>query len=98
MKFFTDTQGQLCLEWTHWPGQEGMHKRAWIQRRQPRGSKDWAGAPEGRYVIVASLSPDARPLQGPDFPVFSDLSDKEVLMGIANAITGVVGCDLPEGV
>ena len=98
MRFFRDGKDQLCLEWSHWPGDEQFNKRAWIQYRQPLSQKDWANSPEGRYVIVASLTESGNPLQGPDFPVFSTLSDKEILIGVANAFTEVTGVGLPDGV
>jgi len=92
MRFFRDSLGQLALEWLHFPGNgEGMNKRAWVQRREPGSEDEWAGSPQGRYVLVASLTASGRPLQGPDFPVFTDKTDEQVLMDVATAMMTATG-------
>ena len=91
MRFFRDTRDQLVLEWSHAPGNgKGMNKRAWIQRRTLGSDEDWAGS--GRYVIVASLTADEKPLQGPDFPVYHpNKTDTQVLMDVATAMMAATG-------
>ena len=92
MRFFRDTRGQLALEWSHFPGHsDGMNKRAWVQYREPESEDDWAGSPLGRYVLVASLTASGNPLQGPDFPVFTDKTDEQVLMDVATGMMAATG-------
>ena len=92
MRFFRDSLGQLALEWSHFPGHgEGMNKRAWVQHREPGSEDDWAGSPQGRYVLLVSLTGTGRPLQGPDFPVFTDKTDEQVLMDVATAMMAATG-------
>ena len=89
---FRDSLGQLALEWSHFPGNgEGMNKRAWVQHREPGSEDDWAGPTQGRYVLVVSLTASGRPLQGPNFPVFSDKTDEQVPMDMATAMMTATG-------
>ena len=92
MRFLRDGRGQLALEWSHFPGNgKGMNKRAWVQHRVPKSKDDWARSPKGRYVLVASLTATGSPLQGPDFPVFTDKPDEQVLMDVATAMMAATG-------
>lgn len=89
----TDGKGQLYIEWRQ-AAVPGGYKRAWIQRKTDT-SKDWAGT--GRYVNVVRVE---GPGEGPagnatDFPVFSDLPDRQILEAFVAAICAVTGCRLP---
>ena len=88
-----DTKDQPYVEWEQAPG---GFKRAWIQRKADP-AKDWAGAPDGRYLNVVRIE---RLGSGPagnatDFPIFSSLPDEQILLSFVYAVTSVTGCRLP---
>ena len=88
-----DTKGQPFIEWEQAPG---GYKRAWIQRKIDP-DKDWAGTPEGRYLNVVRIE---RLGAGPagnatDFPIFSTLSDAQILEAFVAAVSAITGCRLP---
>jgi|GEM_PF-1749945 len=87
-----DTKGQPFIEWE----QAGGYKRAWIQRRTDP-DKDWASTPEGRYLNVVRIE---QPGSGPagnatDFPIFSPLSDEQILEAFVSTVSAITGCRLP---
>lgn len=88
-----DTRGQAFIEWEQAPG---GYKRAWIQRKTDP-DKDWASAPEGRYLNVVRIE---RLGAGPagnatDFPIFSPLPDEQILEAFVAAVSAITGCQLP---
>ena len=87
-----DSKGQLFIEWKQ---AEGGFKRAWIQRK-PGTDKDWANARDGRYLNVVRVE---RSGAGPagnatDFPIFSELSDEQILVAFVTAVSAITGCAL----
>jgi hypothetical protein len=90
MHFGTDGKGQLYVEWD--VGAGGL-KRAWIQRRE--GDKDWANVE--RYLNVVRIDRlDSGPAgNATDFPIYSSLSDKQVLRNFVIAVASVTALDLP---
>lgn len=88
-----DTSGQPFIEWEQAPG---GYKRAWIQRKTDP-DKDWAGALESRYLNVVRIE---RLGGGPagnatDFPIFSPLSDEQILEAFVSTVSAITGCRLP---
>ena len=88
-----DTKGQPFLEWEQAPG---GYKRAWIQRKTDP-EKDWAGTPDGRYLNVVRIErrgggPAGNPT---DFPIFSPLSDEQILEAFVSVVSAITGCSLP---
>ena len=88
-----DTKGQPYIEWEQAPG---GYKRAWIQRKTDP-EKDWAMARHGRYLNVVRVeAPGAGPAgNATDFPIFSDLSDEQILEAFVSAVCAITGCRLP---
>ena len=87
-----DTNGQPYIEWEQ---ASGCFKRAWIQRKT-NPEKDWAKTPDGRYLNVVSIkrlcgSPAANAI---DFPIFSDLSDGQILGAFVASVSAITGCRL----
>ena len=76
------------VEWTHRDTGD-MTKRAWVEHREMGSADDWAAAPEGRYLVVASLV-DGEPKASCDFPVFSTSEDDLVLREFLHAVSPVV--------
>ena len=76
------------VEWAHRDTGD-MTKRAWVEHRETGGADDWAAAPEGRYLVVASLI-DGEPKASCDFPVFSTSEDELVLREFLHAVSPVV--------
>ncbi len=92
MQIQRDSKDQTFIEWQQ--GASGF-KRAWIQRR-PGTDKDWAGSKDGRYLNVVRVE---RPGAGPagnatDFPIFSDLSDEQILVAFVTSVSAITGCTL----
>ena len=86
-----DTKGQPFIEWEQAPG---GFKRAWIQHKS-EAEKDWAGT--GRYLNVVRIErlgggPAGNPT---DFPIFTTLSDEQILEAFVAAISAITGCRLP---
>lgn len=87
-----DTKNQPYIEWEQAP--TGF-KRAWIQRKTDP-EKDWANTPSGRYLNVVRID---RRGGGPagnatDFPIFSDLSDEQILYAFVLSVSSITGCRL----
>ena len=76
------------VEWAHRDTGD-MTKRAWVEHRETGGTDDWAVAPEGRYLVVASLV-DGEPKSSCDFPVFITSEDELVLREFLHAVSPVV--------
>lgn len=93
MEIKHDTKNQPYIEWEQAPG---GYKRAWIQRKTDP-DKDWAGAIEGRYLNVVRVEElGAGPAgNATDFPIFSDLSDEQILKAFVYAVSTITGCYLP---
>lgn len=88
-----DQKGQPYIEWEQAPG---GYKRAWIQRKTD-ASKDWAQAPDGRYLNVVRVEGPGRGPggQATDFPIFSDYSDEQILIAFVHSVAAITGCKLP---
>ena len=88
MKFGSDGKGQPFIEWE--VGAGGF-KRAWIQRRDPE--KNWANTPGGRYLNVVRVTDyDTGPAgNATDFPIFSPLSDKQILLAFVTSVCAITG-------
>ena len=88
MNIQEDTKGQLYIEWRQ---SQEVYKRAWVQLRT--GDKDWAGS--GRYLNVVRCETPGRPGGNPtDFPIYNDLSDKQILLSFVYATSAITGCTL----
>jgi hypothetical protein len=99
MRYFHDTNDSLCVEWEQSPGL-GISRRAWVQHRQPDDQeKNWARVPDGRYLNVGRLN-DAGNLGGipADFPIFSALSDHQILTAFVHSVSAITGTQLPDDI
>lgn len=90
MKIQRDSRDQPYIEWAQ--GSNGF-KRAWVQDRSGT-DKDWANS--GRYINVVRIE---RLGAGPagnatDFPVFSPLSDEQLLVAFVTGVSAITGCAL----
>lgn len=87
-----DSNGSAFIQWQTAPN-TGGYKRAWIQHRQ--GDKDWAGT--RRYLnVVRTDGAEAGPSgNATDFPIFSELSDEQILEAFVAAVCSITGCPLP---
>lgn len=97
MDFFRDTNGSLCVEWEQAPGL-GISRRAWVQHRSADDlEKNWARVPDGRYLNVGRLNDEGN-LGGipADFPIFSRLSDRQVLVAFVYSVSAITGTELPD--
>ena len=83
-----DSNRLKYVEWTHRDSGD-MTKRAWVEHRETGGADDWAKAPEGRYLVIASLV-EGEPGASCDFPVFSTSEDELVLREFLHAVSPVV--------
>jgi hypothetical protein len=93
IEIMTDTKGQPYIEWPQAEHPAG-YKRPWIQHKT-NPDKDWART--GRYLNVVRID-RRKPGSGgnpTDFPVFSDLPDKQVLEAFVAAVCVTTGCKLP---
>lgn len=88
-----DTKNQPFIEWEQAPG---GFKRAWIQRKTDP-DKDWASAPDGRYLNVVRIDKLGGGPKGnaTDFPVFSDLTDEQILEAFVASVSAITGCRIP---
>ena len=86
-----DTKGQMFIEWEQAPG---GYKRAWVQHKS-KSEKDWAGT--GRYLNVVRIEKlGGGPAGNPtDFPIFTTLSDEQILEAFVAAVSAITGCHLP---
>ena len=93
MNIQRDTKGQPFIEWEQAPG---GYKRAWIQRKAG-SDKDWANTPQGRYLNVVRIEQlGAGPAgNATDFPIFSNLSDEQILEAFVASVSAITGCRLP---
>lgn len=92
MKIQRDTKGQPYIEWEQAPG---GFKRAWIQRKTDP-DKDWANALDGRYLNVVRIEHQGGGPAGnaTDFPIFSNLSDEQILEAFVASVSAITGCKL----
>lgn len=90
MNVLTDSKGQSFIEWKQAPG---GYKRAWIQHKFDP-SKDWAST--GRYLNVVRIESLGGGPAGnaTDFPVFSQLTDEQVLVAFVASVCAITGCPL----
>jgi hypothetical protein len=88
-----DSKGQAYIQWEQVQGSGGW-KRAWIHHRD--GTKDWAES--GRYLnVVRTGGPDAGPGgNATDFPIFSELTDEQILEAFVASICAITGCTVPS--
>ncbi len=88
MEVFRDGKNQPYIAWTS----SGGSKRAWIQKRQ--GDKDWAKT--GRYLNVARTEElEGGPAgNATDFPIYSSLSDDQILRAFVETVCAITGCPL----
>lgn len=89
MRFGTDGKGQAFVEWNRAaPGKNGW-ARAWVSHRQ--GDNDWART--GRYLMATRIEgPGGGPSgTGPDFPVNSALSDRDLLRAYVVNVNALCG-------
>lgn len=91
MLFGTDNKGQPMVEWDRGAG---GWARAWIMDRNGKDT-DWAGC--GRYLNAARTEgPGQGPAgQGLDFPIYSSLSDHDILRAYVVAVSAIVGQSIP---
>ena len=82
-----DSNRVKYVEWTHRDSGD-MTKRAWLEHREAGAADDWADAPEGRYLVVASLA-GGEPKATCDFPVFSTSEDELGLREFLHAVSPV---------
>ncbi|MGP9803122.1 hypothetical protein [Rheinheimera sp. NSM] len=92
MEIKRDTKGQPYIEWAQC---SNGFKRAWIQRK-PGTDRDWAKAKDGRYLNVVRIEALG---EGPagnatDFPIFSDLSDEQILVAFVTSVSAITGTPL----
>ena len=90
MEIKHDGKNQPYVEWE----QSNGAKRAWIQYRI--GEKDWANTPEGRYLNVVRINSLGEGPSGnaTDFPIFSQLSDEQILIAFVTSVSAITGCTL----
>jgi hypothetical protein len=93
LKIHKDSLGQPFIEWEQAPG---GFKRAWVQRKHDT-DKDWASTPQARYLNVVRISAlGGGPAGNPtDFPIFSSLSDEQLLEAFVSSVSAITGCILP---
>ena len=91
MQLGQDGKGQTTVVWEIG---HGAWKLAWIQDRTGT-DKDWAGT--GRYLnVVRTKGPGKGPGgNATDFPITSDLSDKQILTAFVHAVSAITGQPLP---
>lgn len=82
-----DHKYQPYIQWSQAPGTD-TGKRAWIQRRDSEG--DWAKTPGGRYLNFARTNGENGGPSAPvDFPIFSELTDEQILIAFVSHIRGL---------
>jgi hypothetical protein len=97
MNIKKDGKGQPYLEWEiGYDAAQGRggFKRAWIQHRE--ADKDWAST--GRYLNVVRVDEYDKGPSGnaTDFPIFSKLSDEQILIALVSSVCAITGCALTE--
>jgi len=87
-----DNKGQSYIQWEQVEGSGGW-KRAWIQHRD--AAADWAES--GRYLnVVRTEGPDSGPSgSATDFPIFSKLTDEQILEAFVASVCAITGCRIP---
>lgn len=89
-KIKRDGRNQPYIEWR----QAGKgYKRAWMQTKRD-AAKDWAGSK--RYLNVVRIESFGKGPAGnaTDFPVFSNLSDEQILTAFVTSVSAITGCEL----
>jgi hypothetical protein len=92
IRFGVDGKGQTMVEWEVG---DGGWKLAWVQNRHGT-DKDWAST--GRYLNVVRAE---GPGKGPggnatDFPIYCDLSDRQILAAFVHSVSAITGHKLPD--
>ncbi len=80
-----DGYGQPYIQWK----QGDREKRAWVQERT--GETDWAGT--RRYLNVAPCYKGNPSGTGPDYPIYNDLSNEQILMAFFHSVNAITGCE-----
>lgn len=95
MQIKRDQSNQPYIEWE----QAGGFKRAWVQRRTDP-DRDWASAPDGRYLNVVRIEALGKGPAGnaTDFPIFSSLPDEQILTAFVSAVSAITGCELKRAI
>ena len=92
MQIKKDGKGQKYLEWEIGPG---GFKRDWISIVTRKRIGRRRRAPNLNVVRVEAF--DKGPAgNATDFPIFSDLSDEQILIAFVSSICAMTGCKLPE--
>ncbi|MFL6203406.1 MAG: hypothetical protein ACJ76J_29925 [Thermoanaerobaculia bacterium] len=93
MNIERDNKRQPYIEWEQ---ASGGFKRAWIQRKDDP-EKDWAKPPGARYLNIARVDAPGRGPGGnaTDFPIYSDLSDEQILEAFVTSVCAITGCPIP---
>ena len=89
-----DSKQQPYIQWAPPEAPTGL-KRAWIRHAERGSDKDWAGTE--RYLNVVRIDP-TKPGSGghsTDFPIYSTLSDEQILEAFVAAVCSITGCSLP---
>ena len=86
MRLFRDGQDNWGLNGRTSPA-KGGHVQACMCAASQAGSE----AESRQRRLVAGLTADGNPLQGPDFPLFTDKADEQVLMEVATAMMAATG-------
>lgn len=93
MEIKRDQKEQPYIEWEQAPG---GYKRAWIQTKDVPSEQNWADVPDGRYLNVVRIEKLGGGPKGnaTDFPIFSNLSDEQILLAFVTSVSAITGCKL----
>lgn len=93
MEIKRDQKEQPYIEWEQAPG---GYKRAWIQTKDVSTEQNWADVPGGRYLNVVRIEKLGGGPKGnaTDFPIFSNLSDEQILLAFVASVSAITGCKL----
>ena len=85
-----DVKRQPFIQWEQPPG---GWKRAWVQTKD--GDGDWAGTK--RYLnVVRTANAESGPSgNATDFPIYSQLSDEQILEAFVATVCAITGCKIP---
>ena len=95
MKILKDTNKSCYVQWVKGTNQrqEVCEQRAWVQHRT--GADDWAGTQ--RYLNVVRCNTKGNPVgNATDFPIYSELSDEQILLAFVHAVNAITGCRLED--
>lgn len=95
MKIQRDTNGSAYIQWVKGTNKrlEACEQRAWVQHRS--GDDDWAGT--RRYLNVVRCDQKGTPGgNATDFPIYSALSDEQVLQAFVYSVSAIAGCRLDD--